>query len=63
ASSLAHCKFVGSLYQHHLLKRDQVAHCVGVLFINMSTIEHILAVHHIVFNAGTQLWRECEDVE
>ncbi|KDR82462.1 hypothetical protein GALMADRAFT_220470 [Galerina marginata CBS 339.88] len=62
-SSLAHCNFIGCLYKAHFISRTDTIGCVRVLFQNTSVIEHLVAVRHIIFQAGMQLWRESDDPE
>lgn len=57
SSALSLTTFVGALFAHGLLPRSTIHHCLSVLVAELSTVEHIHAIHLLVLHATAKLWR------
>lgn len=61
-SSLSMAKLVGDLFVHNLVPRLHAASCLSVLFKNLCSVEHVVAICNLVMHAGVGLWDACEDI-
>jgi hypothetical protein len=61
-SSLSMAKLVGDLFVHNLVPRLHAASCLSVLFKNLCSVEHVVAICNLVMHAGVGLWDAREDI-
>ena len=61
-SSLSMAKLVGDLFVHNLVPRLHAASCLSVLFKNLCSVEHVVAICNLVMHAGVGLWDASEDI-
>ena len=56
-SALSICSFIGDLFRYDFITRPDTVGCIRVLMYNLTTVEHITAIHNIIQRAGVFLWR------
>ena len=61
-SSLSMAQLVGDLFVHNLVPRLHAASCLSVLFKNLCSVEHVVAICDLVMHAGVGLWDASEDI-
>ena len=62
-SALSICSFIGDLFRYDFITRPDTVGCIRVLMYNLTTVEHITAIHNIIQPAGVSLWREAQDLD
>ena len=62
-SALSICSFIGDLFRYNFITRPDTVGCIRVLMYNLTTVEHITAIHNIIQHAGIFLWREAQDLD
>lgn len=62
-SALSVCSFIGDLFRYDFITRPNTVGCIRILMYNLTTVEHITAIHNIVQHAGVPLWREAQNLD
>ena len=63
ASALSVCSFIGDLFRYDFITRPDTVGCIRVLMYNLTTVEHITAIHNIIQHAGIPLWRKAQNLD
>ena len=62
-SALSVCSFIGDLFRYDFITRPDTVGCIRVLMYNLTTVEHITAIHNILKHAGVHLWRQALNLD
>lgn len=49
--------FIGDLFSQGLLPRSTIHHCLSILIAELTSIEHMHAIHLLLLHANTKLWK------
>jgi hypothetical protein len=50
------CTFIGALYSHCILPSSPIHLCFSLLLSELNAVEHVRAIHALIYNSGEKLW-------